>query len=144
MARLDVQSSPSSQIGIPASFAAGAFDIVTGDVERLGGRPPEPLREVPSVDFISYGKSASARLAPRARLHARSVSAWSFHSYSIGVLTACNAPAPDPRLVAGEVYATVTVAAGCWERKFVLSLIGSDDLIANSAALPLTVICPHF
>ena len=31
---------------IPASFAAGAFDIVTGDVERLGGRPPKPLRDV--------------------------------------------------------------------------------------------------
>jgi NAD(P)H dehydrogenase (quinone) len=25
---------------IPASFAASAFDIVTGDVERLGGRRP--------------------------------------------------------------------------------------------------------
>jgi NAD(P)H dehydrogenase (quinone) len=32
--------------GIQASFAAGAFDIVTGDVERLGGRPPKPLRHV--------------------------------------------------------------------------------------------------
>jgi NAD(P)H dehydrogenase (quinone) len=32
--------------GIQASFAAGVFDIVTGDVERLGGRPPKPLREV--------------------------------------------------------------------------------------------------
>jgi NAD(P)H dehydrogenase (quinone) len=27
-------------ISIQASFAAGEFDIVTGDVERLGGRPP--------------------------------------------------------------------------------------------------------
>ena len=33
-------------ISIQASFAAGAFDIVTGDVERLAGRPPKPLREV--------------------------------------------------------------------------------------------------
>ena len=32
-------------ISIQASFAAGAFDIVTGDVERLGGRPPKPLRD---------------------------------------------------------------------------------------------------
>jgi NAD(P)H dehydrogenase (quinone) len=32
--------------GIQASFAAGVFDIVTGDVERLGGRPPRPLRDV--------------------------------------------------------------------------------------------------
>ena len=32
--------------GIQESFAAGAFDIVTGDVERLGGRPPKPLRTV--------------------------------------------------------------------------------------------------
>jgi len=31
---------------IQASFAAGAFDILTGDVERLGGRPPKPLRNV--------------------------------------------------------------------------------------------------
>ena len=33
-------------INLQASFAAGAFDIVTGDVERLGGRPPKPLRDV--------------------------------------------------------------------------------------------------
>src|SRR5882672_9764246 len=33
-------------ISIQASCAAGAFDIVTGDVERLGGRPPKPLRDV--------------------------------------------------------------------------------------------------
>ena len=33
-------------ISIQASFAAGAFDILTGDVERLGGRPPIPLRDV--------------------------------------------------------------------------------------------------
>jgi NAD(P)H dehydrogenase (quinone) len=33
-------------ISIQESFVAGAFDIVTGDVERLGGRPPEPLRDV--------------------------------------------------------------------------------------------------
>jgi NAD(P)H dehydrogenase (quinone) len=32
--------------GIQASFAAGVFDIVTGDVERLSGRPPRPLRDV--------------------------------------------------------------------------------------------------
>ena len=32
--------------GIQASFAAGVFDIVTGDVERLGGWPPKPLRDV--------------------------------------------------------------------------------------------------
>ena len=33
-------------ISIQASFAAGAFDIVTGDVERFSGRPPKPLRDV--------------------------------------------------------------------------------------------------
>ena len=32
--------------GIQASFAAGAFDIVTGDVERLGGRLPKRFRDV--------------------------------------------------------------------------------------------------
>ncbi len=42
--------------GIQASFAAGAFDIVTGDVERLGGRPPKPLREV----LVAALKSPSA------------------------------------------------------------------------------------
>jgi NAD(P)H dehydrogenase (quinone) len=33
-------------MSIQVSFAAGAFDIVTGDVERLGGRPPQSLRDV--------------------------------------------------------------------------------------------------
>ena len=33
-------------VSIQASFAGGAVDIVTGDVERLGGRPPKPLRDV--------------------------------------------------------------------------------------------------
>jgi len=35
-------------VSVQASFAAGAFDIVTGDVERLAGRPPKPLRDVVS------------------------------------------------------------------------------------------------
>lgn len=43
-------------IGIQTSFAAGAFDILTGDVERLGGRPPKPLRDV----LAEALKSASA------------------------------------------------------------------------------------
>ena len=33
-------------VNIQASFAAGVFDIVTGDVERLGGRPPKLFRDV--------------------------------------------------------------------------------------------------
>ena len=33
-------------VGIQASFASGTFDIVTGDVELLGGRSPKPLRDV--------------------------------------------------------------------------------------------------
>jgi NAD(P)H dehydrogenase (quinone) len=33
-------------ISIQTSFAEGAFDILTGDVERLAGRPPRPLRDV--------------------------------------------------------------------------------------------------
>jgi NAD(P)H dehydrogenase (quinone) len=32
-------------VGIQKNFATGAFDIVTGDVERLGGRPPRPLHD---------------------------------------------------------------------------------------------------
>jgi len=33
-------------ISIQASFAASAVAIVTGDVERLGGRPSKPVRDV--------------------------------------------------------------------------------------------------
>jgi NAD(P)H dehydrogenase (quinone) len=33
-------------VSIQASFATGAFDIVTGDVERLGGRQPKALRDI--------------------------------------------------------------------------------------------------
>jgi NAD(P)H dehydrogenase (quinone) len=33
-------------VSIQQSFASGVFDILTGDVERLGGRPPKTLREV--------------------------------------------------------------------------------------------------
>ena len=33
-------------VSIQQSFAAGTFDILTGDVERLGGRPPKPLRDL--------------------------------------------------------------------------------------------------
>jgi NAD(P)H dehydrogenase (quinone) len=33
-------------MSIQVSFAAGAFDMVTGDVERLAGRPPKSLRDV--------------------------------------------------------------------------------------------------
>jgi NAD(P)H dehydrogenase (quinone) len=32
-------------VSIQNDFASGAFDIVTGDVERLSGRTPKPLRE---------------------------------------------------------------------------------------------------
>ena len=31
---------------IQGDFAAGAFDILTGDVERLSGRAPKSLRDV--------------------------------------------------------------------------------------------------
>jgi NAD(P)H dehydrogenase (quinone) len=43
-------------INLQTSFAAGAFDIVTGDVERLGGRLPKPLRDV----LVGALKSPSA------------------------------------------------------------------------------------
>jgi NAD(P)H dehydrogenase (quinone) len=33
-------------ISIQRAFAAGEFDILTSDVERLGGRAPKPLRDV--------------------------------------------------------------------------------------------------
>jgi NAD(P)H dehydrogenase (quinone) len=34
-----------SWVSIQNDFAAGAFDIVTGDVERLAGRPPKSLHD---------------------------------------------------------------------------------------------------
>ena len=43
-------------VGIQKNFATGAFDIVTGDVERLGGRPPRPLHDA----LAGALKSASA------------------------------------------------------------------------------------
>ncbi|MGF6609286.1 hypothetical protein OKW45_004208 [Paraburkholderia sp. WSM4175] len=43
-------------ISIRVSFAANAFDIVTGDVERLGGRSPEPLRDVLAGALKSLGQ----------------------------------------------------------------------------------------
>jgi len=66
------------------------------------------------------------------------------HSCKLGVSTAYNAPASGPRLVTSEVYAMVAVPAECRDCEFVLSLIRSNDLIANSAALSFTVTCPHF
>jgi NAD(P)H dehydrogenase (quinone) len=38
-------------VSIQASFAEGAFDILTGDVERLGGRPPKALRDVLAMEL---------------------------------------------------------------------------------------------
>lgn len=35
--------------------AAGAFDIVTGDVELLGGRPAKPLRDACRGAEIAFG-----------------------------------------------------------------------------------------
>ena len=43
-------------VGIQKNFTTGAFDIVTGDVERLAGRPPKPLRDA----LAGALKSASA------------------------------------------------------------------------------------
>jgi NAD(P)H dehydrogenase (quinone) len=40
-------------VSIQTSFAAGAFDILTGDVERLGGRSQRLLREVLAVALQS-------------------------------------------------------------------------------------------
>jgi NAD(P)H dehydrogenase (quinone) len=36
-------------IGIQRDFSNGAFDIVTGDIEKLAGRPPRSLRDVMSA-----------------------------------------------------------------------------------------------
>jgi len=36
-------------VEIKAGFVAGNLDIVTGDVERLSGRRPRPLRDVLST-----------------------------------------------------------------------------------------------
>jgi hypothetical protein len=66
------------------------------------------------------------------------------HSCKFGVPTAYNAPVSDPCLVTSEVYAVVAEPIECSEREFVLSLIRSNDLIANNAAPSLTVTRPHF
>lgn len=42
---------------IQADFAEGAFDIVTGDVQRLSGRPPRSLEEVLSA--LTAGRTKS-------------------------------------------------------------------------------------
>jgi NAD(P)H dehydrogenase (quinone) len=33
-------------LSIQTHFSEGGFDIATGDVERLSGKPPRPLRDV--------------------------------------------------------------------------------------------------
>ena len=49
-------------VGIQASFAACVFDIVTGDVERLGGRPPKLApREACGGTEISPGLKARSQ-----------------------------------------------------------------------------------
>ncbi|QCJ00928.1 SDR family oxidoreductase [Agrobacterium larrymoorei] len=40
-------------IDIQKSFIRGAFDIVTGDVERLSGRPPKGLRDILATQLFS-------------------------------------------------------------------------------------------
>jgi len=46
-------------ISIQRDFSNGAFDIVTGDIEKLAGRPPKALREVliPLLQADAAGKS---------------------------------------------------------------------------------------
>jgi hypothetical protein len=89
-------------------------------------------------------RSARANFGPQPMLTYIRCTTRTSHSCKFGVSAVRNASASDPRLVTSEVYAMGTVPAGCREHKFVLSLIGSDDLIANSAALSFTVIGPHF
>lgn len=43
-------------VGIQTNFVNGAFDIVTGDVARLGGRPPRSLREILSAELPATAK----------------------------------------------------------------------------------------
>ena len=45
-------------ISIQASFAAGALDIVTGDVERLDDRPPKPLHDLLAGALKSHSAGA--------------------------------------------------------------------------------------
>ncbi|MDQ0561888.1 hypothetical protein QO004_003689 [Rhizobium mesoamericanum] len=40
-------------VSIQQGFAKGPYDIVTGDVERLAGRPPKRLRDVIGAMFSS-------------------------------------------------------------------------------------------
>ncbi|MAS55213.1 NAD(P)-dependent oxidoreductase [Rubrivirga sp. SAORIC476] len=43
-------------LSIQRHFAEGAFDVVTGDVERLAGRPPRSLRDLLKEAFAGDGK----------------------------------------------------------------------------------------
>ncbi|MCU7370032.1 SDR family oxidoreductase [Paucibacter sp. O1-1] len=45
-------------VDIEKSYVAGSFDIVTGDVERLAGRPPRSLRDVLSATLSGSGRTA--------------------------------------------------------------------------------------
>ena len=38
-------------VNIQQDFAAGAFDVVTGDVEKLAGRKPQDLRDLLVVNL---------------------------------------------------------------------------------------------
>jgi NAD(P)H dehydrogenase (quinone) len=42
-----------AMVGIKQAMAAGAFDIVTGGVERLSGRCPRPPSDVLSKRFAA-------------------------------------------------------------------------------------------
>jgi len=38
-------------VSMKVTQAEGAYDIITGDVERLAGTPPKPLSEVLASEF---------------------------------------------------------------------------------------------
>ncbi|MDB5687230.1 MAG: nucleoside-diphosphate sugar epimerase, partial [Rhizorhabdus sp.] len=38
-------------LGIQQGFAAGGFDIVTGDIEKLSGKPPHALGDLLAEAF---------------------------------------------------------------------------------------------
>jgi hypothetical protein len=53
------------QHSLLANFAAGAFDIVTGDLERLVGRPPKSLRDLLAGALkFSFGLKTCTRTDP--------------------------------------------------------------------------------
>jgi hypothetical protein len=57
--------------------------------------------------------------------------------------TSGNTATSDPGLVAGKMQAIVSTPVGGQNHEFVLPLSGADDLVTDSAAVPVTATHPY-